>query len=359
MFEGELPAARHRAIQLGMLHSRSDGFLELTPGTRPRDGRLELDRRTRAEHFLPAGLSGGERWLPRALYHAERILDGAYARRRFAEGPREEVFLGVAARQARAGGREHVAESRWLWVDVDDPGKLDGLRAFLAERPAHLVVESAGSGGLHCYWELDHPLAAKELDDQTGEVTEPIGRANLRLIEALGADRQCRDRGRVLRLAGNRNFKTGRWARISQADLTLAPYTVGELVGDLADPEPETVRRPLRRAGAFLGRDDPVHRVPPPVYFRALAGVDVPPGGGVIRCVSPAHEDRHPSMRVYADPAGGFVCWSCGVGGTAYDLYALVTGRPHGPALRDETFREVKREVMRLLGLGSTETHWR
>ncbi len=272
MFEGELPAARHRAIQLGMLHSQSDGFLELTPGTRPPDGRLELDRRTRAEHFLLAGLSGGERWLARALYHAERIVDGAYARRRFAEGPREEVFLGVAPRRDRAGGREHVARSRWLWVDVDDPGALEGLYAFLAERPCHLLVESAGSGGVHGYWRLEEPLEAREVDERTGEVSEPIERANLRLIAALGADGQCRDRSRVLRLAGSRNFKTGRWARIKQADLTLAPYTVGELVGDLADPEPDRPPRPARPAG-IAGDDDPYRQIPAVDYMARILGL--------------------------------------------------------------------------------------
>jgi hypothetical protein len=159
VFSDELPAVMHRAIQLGMLHLESAGLVELTPGTRPPDGRLQLGRRARPEHFLPGGAAGDPRWRERLLEHAQRIIAGRYARRRFAEWPREECFLGVTARTSRAGGCEHVCETRWLWVDVDDPARLDGLCAFLAERPCHLMISSAGgSGGVQCYWQLDRPL---------------------------------------------------------------------------------------------------------------------------------------------------------------------------------------------------------
>ena len=160
VFAGPLPAARHRAIQIGMLHADTGGFVELTPGTRPPGGtKVQINRRHRREHFLPGGAAGERRWLERLLEHAQRIIAGRYARRRFAEWPREECFLGVTARTSRAGGREHVCETRWLWVDVDDPARLDGLCAFLAERPCHLMISSAGgSGGVQCYWQLDRPL---------------------------------------------------------------------------------------------------------------------------------------------------------------------------------------------------------
>ncbi len=134
--------------------------------------------------------------------------------------------------------------TRWLWVDVDKPGELPALWALLAERPCHLLIESAGSGGMHAYWKLEHELPAVQLDDRTGEVVEWIERANLRLIHRLGigpdgnpsvADRQCAERSRVMRLAGTVNWKTGRYARIVQADLALAPYPIAQLVGDLPD----------------------------------------------------------------------------------------------------------------------------
>ena len=40
VFRGALPAARHRALQLGMLHAQTVGLVELTAGTRSPDGRL-------------------------------------------------------------------------------------------------------------------------------------------------------------------------------------------------------------------------------------------------------------------------------------------------------------------------------
>ena len=41
---GELPAARHRALHLGLLHTDTRELVELTPGTRHHDGRLTVDR---------------------------------------------------------------------------------------------------------------------------------------------------------------------------------------------------------------------------------------------------------------------------------------------------------------------------
>ena len=51
--------------------------------------------------------------------------------------------------------------TRWLWVDVDRPDRLDALWAFLAERPCQLLIASGGSGGVHAYWRLAEPLPAR------------------------------------------------------------------------------------------------------------------------------------------------------------------------------------------------------
>lgn len=48
---GEVPAERHRALQLWMLHRETAGLVELTPGTRDLEGRLHVDRRSRPEHY--------------------------------------------------------------------------------------------------------------------------------------------------------------------------------------------------------------------------------------------------------------------------------------------------------------------
>ena len=77
MFCGELPPERHRALHLGLLHAQSDGLVELTPGTRPPGAKVDVDRRTRREHFLPAA-RGSPDWLEGLLEHARRILEGDY-----------------------------------------------------------------------------------------------------------------------------------------------------------------------------------------------------------------------------------------------------------------------------------------
>ena len=210
VFCGELPAWRHRALQLGMLHAGSEGLVELTPGTRPPGGKVKINRRTDTRHYLPGGADGTDgEWLQRLLEHAERIVSGEYAFERFDGGPREEAFVGVAPRTGPRGSKDAVAHTRFLWLDVDKPDRLPALWDFLAGRPCQLLCESAGSGGVHCYWKLTEPLPAERLDERTGELVEPIERANLRLIHALGsdpdgtanvADRQCANRDRVMRL---------------------------------------------------------------------------------------------------------------------------------------------------------------
>jgi hypothetical protein len=333
-----------------MLHEHSEGLVELTPGTRDQDRRLHVDRRSRPEHYLPGGASGDPCWLEKLLEHAQRICAGEYARMRFDEGPREEAFVGVAVRTEPRGSKDAVSEARWLWVDVDRPDRLEVLWEFLAERPCHLLVESAGSGGCHAYWKIDRPLPANTTDERTGELREPIEQANLRIIHALGdevADRNCKERSRVLRLAGTVNFKRGQWARIIEANLALAPYEPAGLVGDLVDPPEARVPAPQTRRGGDGGEADPFKQIPAPVYFAQLAGIPVAPRGGLVGC--PAHEDEHPSCSVSPkEPV--WRCHACGAGGAIYDLASVVLGGPWGPELRGEAFKRARAFVVEVLG---------
>jgi len=342
-FAGELSPERHRMIQLAMLHRHTEGLVELTPGTRDDDGRLHVDRRSRPEHYLPGGASGRPAWLRNLLEHAQRIAAGEYARKRPAGTSSEEVFVGVAVRHEPRGSKHAVSESRFLWVDIDRPDRLDVLWEFLAERPCHLLVESAGSGGCHSYWKLDRPLPARFGD------REPIEQANLRIIHALGedvADAQCKERSRVLRLAGTVNFKTGRHARIIEANLALPPYDPSRLVGDLPDPPAHPAPSPVaRRRGGES--DDPYKRIPAAVYFPLLAGIKVPPRGGLVRC--PAHDDEHPSCSVSPNEPV-WKCFACGASGTAYDLASAVLGGPTGPELRGDAFKRARAYVVDVLG---------
>ncbi|MGH2883331.1 MAG: hypothetical protein ACRDPA_11655, partial [Solirubrobacteraceae bacterium] len=239
-FTGELPAHRHRALQLGMLHTNTAGLVELAAGRRE-DGKLRIitrprPPRTRPDHFLPGGASGNADWLDALLALAER-----YAERR------DEVFFAPAVRCEPRPDKHAVHHTHTLWVDVDRPEQLPRLWAFLAERPCHLLAASGGSGGAHPFWRLRAPLDATRVLGRSGEIVEPIERAHLRIIHHLGVDEngkpnvgdtQCAERSRVMRLVGTINNKTGQHARILEADLALPSYDVRELVGDLADPAP-------------------------------------------------------------------------------------------------------------------------
>jgi hypothetical protein len=350
VFTGELPAVRHRALQLGILHAETRELVELTPGVRAPDGKLDVDRRRRPEHYLPGGASGQDGWLEALLEHAERIVTGAFARELFDGVPREEAFVGVAPRTQPRGGKDAVAASRFLWVDVDRPGQLPALWAFLTERPCHLLIESGGSGGVHAYWKLAEPLPAVR------GANEPIERANTRIIHALGtdaegrptvADPQCRERARVMRLAGTVNYKTGNPARVVDADLHLPGYRLEELIGDLPDPDPPPARPP-RTSGSNA---DPYKRIAPPEYFQRLAGIRVP-RGGLVRCPAPWHDDVHPSCSVGVDAEQGWCCHSasCGARGTIYDLASVLGGGPWGRELRGEAFKRARARVIDVLG---------
>jgi Hint domain/LAGLIDADG-like domain len=702
-FAGALPPARHRLIQLAMLHRHTEGLVELTPGTRDLDGRLHVDRRSRPEHYLPGGASGRPAWLRNLLEHAAQITAGEYARRTLGDISREEVFVGVSARHEPRGSKHAVSETRFLWVDIDRPERLEVLWDFLAERPCHLLVETAGSGGVHAYWELDRALPARFGD------REPIEQANLRIIHALGDDvadpncfpagtlvltdrgyrpiedlkrgqrvlthrgrwrsisetmrrhgdtvtvkghghpglevtpnhrflcrtrtprwlhgpfqigapawvsaeslgglywatpldvepleippvggrgmdftpqfwwligrwlgdgwivgrrphscrkgersavvelccghserealaarlksfeppistsfarrgelrwskrmsptttvfstgheglaawllehfrtgslhkrlpafvfgmpvewraallegyvsadgaftehrrqagtgsiskqlslgirhlaetlghraalycsscnngviegrkvrthavwqvrwkvdprrhdafadggyswlrvkdvgpgrrnvevfniaveedesyiveglvvHNCRERSRVLRLAGTINYKTRRYARIIEANLALPPYAPAALVGDLRDPHPPRSQGVRLRQGGAGEADDPFKRIPAPEYFAALAGIKVPPRGGLVRC--PAHDDEHPSCSVAGHPGTVWSCHACGAGGTLYDLASAVLGGPTGHALRGDAFKRARAYVIEVLG---------
>ena len=357
MFCGELPPERHRALQLGLLHAQSGGLVELTPGTRPPGGKVDINRRTRREHFLPGGATGTPDWLDGLLEHARQIVDGDYTRRRFDGQPREEAFVGVTPRTEPRGTKDAVAHTRFLWIDVDRPEQLPALWTLLAERPCHLLIESAGSGGMHAYFKLDRALEALRIT-KSGEPIEVIERANARLIHCLGSDAEgnptvadpaCRKRSQPMRLAGTINFKTGRYARIVDADFQTTPYSPEALVGDLPDPPWAT---PVLGRFEAAGEPDPYKRIPPPVYFETLAGITVPPRGGLVRCPAPSHADKEPSCSVSTDPHRGWCCHAgtCLARGAIYDLASVLLGGPWGRQLRGEQFKNARAYVADVFG---------
>lgn len=348
----------HREVHLSYLHALSRGFIEVAAGCRDRDGTLDVYTRRRREYFVPAGGPADSDWRVAALALADRHLDAG-----------EELFLGVAPRAQLRGGKPAVQWSRWLWIDVDGPEHLGRLDALLARKPAHMLIESAGSGGMHAYWRLARRLSATKIRCEDGTIienplevrepgtrrllgyrelasktvitgatrVEPIERANERLLNALGnvggadaevpvGDPQCREQSRVLRWAGSPNGKTGKWARIVRLDLWLPPYQPAVLLDDLPDPERS---QPVRQLDLRHVKFDAYRFIPASVYFPVIAGITLPERGN-ISCPSSGHEDKRASCSV---DTYVFDCHGCDAQGTYIDLWALMNGLPAGDAL--------------------------
>lgn len=337
LHDDRLPPERHRRLHLGLLHGDADGYVELAAGWRPPGGKLHMTTRENPGHFLPGGMTGSPAWLDALLDLATWHADAG-----------DEVFVAPTIRASPGAGKAHVSHTRWLWIDVDDPDALPAVRAFARRKPPQLVVASAGSGGVHCYWRLRAPLPA--------DAIEP---AHERLIYALGyvwrdgrpvptvADRACKNRSRVMRLAGSRNGKSGRLARVVFADLAHPGWTIDALLGGL--PDPPVVRPRRSSARGVSAHDDPYKRISPVDYFQRLAGIEVPTDR-LVSCPNPAHDDATPSCHVGRDASEGWCCFACEAAGAIYDLASVLQGGPTGRLLRGEQFRRAHEHVRRAYG---------
>ena len=231
-------------------------LVELTPGTRPPDGRLELDRRRRPEHYLPGGASGDRDWLA-GLLGARRA--DRRRRLRHAQLGERPARRGVRRRRpadaAGAARRTRSPHTRWLWVDVDRPGRL--RRAVgVAGRAAVPSARSSPAARAACTPTGGSPSRSGHARrGATADVVEPIERANVRIIHALGtgAGRQaqrrrprCKERARVMRLAGTINHKPAAWARDARGRLRAAPL-----------PDRRARRRPARPRARRRSPRDP------------------------------------------------------------------------------------------------------
>ena len=142
------------------------------------------------------------------------------------------------------------------------------------------------------------------------------------------------------------NSKTGRHARILEADFQLAPYPIEQLVGDLPDPTPPA--QPTTGAQS-----------------RAPGSVQADQPAGVLRA---ARRDRGAARRTGQLPAPwhptrtrparsgptrqGWKCHggSCGAGGAIYDLASVLLGGPWGRELRGEQFKRARAYVADVFG---------
>jgi hypothetical protein len=271
------------------------------------------------------------RGMQRAFYQADRldlVADAIEERAR-----RSDVYVGVVPRRRRGGGRDDlVPAGHVLWADCDTSDSVVALRSF-SPAPS-MVVASGTRDNRHAYWLLDAPVAI-----------DTVERANRRLAFALGADAACADGARILRPPSlNHKHHPPTPVRIERCRPSARHHLhdVVEILDDPGDdglPSSGTPRALQRATG------DPLLLLPARVYVEALAGLTVPRSGKV-RC--PFHDDRTPSLHVYAGSGHGWYCFGCRQGGSVYDFAALLWGR----ATRGPGFVELRRQLCTALGVG-------
>ena len=227
----------------------------------------------------------------------------------------EHVWVGVAPRRphpetgALGGKKANVAPARVLWVDCDldeTPDARERLRAF---QPHPQIVVHSG-GGYHAYWLLREAIGHPD----------ELRAQNERLATALGADRQSADAARILRPPGTLNFKSeyGKPRPVELVFFDQLLRSLEEVVGALEVPAGSERRRSAQPSEAQRLRD-PLRRISPPHYFRALVGLERD-WAGKVSCPLPGHDDPDPSCHVYETAAEGWYCYGCGGGGDIYEL---------------------------------------
>lgn len=227
---------------------------------------------------------------------------------------RNDVYVGVAPRDGNShGGLGAIGSCHLAFVDSDRASTVRALSVFL---PAPSMVIASGTPGHHqIYWQLQRPCAPGELQS-----------ANRRLALALHGDPACADAARILRPPQTFNHKHSPPTPVTLLALAGEERcSLSELIAGLPpDPAPQRDARasPAPRRGRSA-LDTQLLAIPAAEYVRVLAG-RTPNREGKVLC--PFHQERDPSLQLYAD--GGFYCFGsgCGAGGSIFDFAARLWG---------------------------------
>lgn len=223
-------------------------------------------------------------------------------------GQRCDTYVSVLPRVRRSGTADDVSVGHVVWVDLDRPGAVEAAQAF----PISPSMTLSSGNGQHRYWVLDRPTPAAEIVE-----------ANQRLAAHLGGDPACTDAARIMRAPGTLNLKNRENPRPCRViETTPDTWSLADLLAEV----PPLPVKPVKVKPLPIGTaDDPIKRVPPPVYFAALTGLE-PGRDGMVSC--PLHDDRTPSCRIYDEPDRGWWCFGCQAGGDVYDLAARLWSVP-------------------------------
>ena len=213
------------------------------------------------------------------------VTDTAAAARTIARlATATDVYVGVAPRLRRAGGKDAIEHVWSLWADLDHPDAAAALDD-LPVAPA-IVIASGTPGHLHAYWPLD---------DRDQRRRRRTG-ANRRLAAQLHGDGgSVTNAATILRPPSTYSHKT-----------TPPTPVVVERLHDVTTTVQAVDRRHRTRPHANSHNehpDDVVHRsqdplraLDPALYVSVLTGQPVGRSRKV-RC--PFHDDRTPSLHVY------------------------------------------------------------
>jgi hypothetical protein len=274
--------------------------------------------------FLEVRFRVGEQAMASEFFPAHAHEDQSAAIRSRARGT--DVYVGCAPRSRRAGTKDAVGDVWVLWAECDGAA---AARAAHAHDPRPSMIVASGSGpNLHAYWPLREPLRPQDAEA-----------ANLRLAHALGADVACFDASRILRPPGTWNHK--RQPPRPVALLRLEQGVAFDAADVIARTPPIDIQRLEHRWNPRPDRRpacDGLLHLTPDSYVTALIGRP-PNAEHKVHC--PFHHDERPSLHVYRTAARGWYCYSCGRGGSIYDLAAGLWGL----GTRGTDFVELKRRL--------------
>jgi hypothetical protein len=222
-----------------------------------------------------------------------------------------DVYVGCAPRTRPAGTKDAVGRVWTLWAECDGAMSVVALKQF---DPAPSFVIASGSGvNCHAYWPLTEPL-----EPRTAEA------ANLRLAHAIGADVACFDASRILRPPGTWNHKRQPPSRVATLHLDRdVRFDAAAVLRSVPEIKIERIERRWTPPPTRAWNDDQLLNIEPAVYVTELVG-RTPGRNHKLSC--PFHEDRTPSLHVFPTPERGWCCFSCGRGGSIYDLAAAMWG---------------------------------